>query len=379
MPPALQNPFVLWFVLTAALAGLAYSVVRQELRVRAIALRRRSCSPAWWRSGRPTSATASRARSTSGLDLRAGSTWCCRWSTDDALNATIDDAVQHRARPGDAQGHRVRRRPARRRHLLLASRASSRRASRTCATSCATSSATAGRCASRARARFLVQDDRPLRSASSRTSTVQEAIKTLERRVNQLGRRRAGDRRSTATSGDQILVQLPGVTDVEQAKRVIKTTAQLSLKLVEDSAASREALLAGHRRQGARQHGGRRRARATRRAQPVFYLVRREAVITGRDLKNARVGVGREQRARRAVHAEPAGRRQVQARDRRATSAAGWRSSSTARVDSAPVIQGQIGDRGPDHRPLHRRRRPTSWPRCCAPARCPPRSSTCRS
>ncbi len=65
--------------------------------------------------------------------------------------------------------------------------------------------------------------------------TVQEAIKTLERRVNQLGVAEPviaahGNR------GDQILVQLPGVTDVEQAKRVIKTTAQLALKLVEDSA-----------------------------------------------------------------------------------------------------------------------------------------------
>ena len=35
MPPALQNPFVLWFVLTAALAAAAYFGVRKELRVRA--------------------------------------------------------------------------------------------------------------------------------------------------------------------------------------------------------------------------------------------------------------------------------------------------------------------------------------------------------
>ena len=42
MPPALQNPFVLWFVLTAALAGLAYAFVRQELRVARHPLRRRS-------------------------------------------------------------------------------------------------------------------------------------------------------------------------------------------------------------------------------------------------------------------------------------------------------------------------------------------------
>ena len=35
MPPALQSPFVLWFVLSAAVAGLAYAFLRRELRVRA--------------------------------------------------------------------------------------------------------------------------------------------------------------------------------------------------------------------------------------------------------------------------------------------------------------------------------------------------------
>ena len=50
---------------------------------------------------------------------------------------------------------------------------------------------------------------------------------------------------ATGNRGDQILVQLPGVTDVEQAKRVIKTTAQLSLQLVENSAATEDTLLQG--------------------------------------------------------------------------------------------------------------------------------------
>ena len=74
--------------------------------------------------------------------------------------------------------------------------------------------------------------------------TVQEVIRTLERRVNALG---VAEPLIAAqgSRGDQILVQLPGVTDVEQAKRVIKTTAQLSLKLVETSAATRETLLSG--------------------------------------------------------------------------------------------------------------------------------------
>ena len=36
MPPALQNPFVLWLVLTAALAAAAYFFMRRELRVKAV-------------------------------------------------------------------------------------------------------------------------------------------------------------------------------------------------------------------------------------------------------------------------------------------------------------------------------------------------------
>ena len=36
MPPALQNPLTLWLLLSAALAGLAYAFVRQDLRWRAI-------------------------------------------------------------------------------------------------------------------------------------------------------------------------------------------------------------------------------------------------------------------------------------------------------------------------------------------------------
>ena len=36
MPPALENPYALWFVGSAALAGLAYAFIRKELRLRAV-------------------------------------------------------------------------------------------------------------------------------------------------------------------------------------------------------------------------------------------------------------------------------------------------------------------------------------------------------
>ena len=128
----------------------------------------------------------------------------------------------------------------------------------------------------------------------TKDQTVQEAIRTLERRVNALGVAEPVIAAQGAR-GDQILVQLPGVTDVEQAKRVIKTTAQLSLKLVENSAASQETLLQAT--------GGKVpetmevvTGPSDTPGQPTYYLLRKESMITGRDLKNARVGVDESNR-----------------------------------------------------------------------------------
>jgi preprotein translocase subunit SecD len=133
-----------------------------------------------------------------------------------------------------------------------------------------------------------------LHARQVKEQTVQEAIRTLERRVNALGVAEPVIA-ATGNRGDQILVQLPGVTDVEQAKRIIKRTAQLNLKLVENSAASQETLLQGV--------GGKvpdnmemARGQGERAGEPVFYLLRKEAMITGRDLKSARVGVDESNR-----------------------------------------------------------------------------------
>ena len=121
--------------------------------------------------------------------------------------------------------------------------------------------------------------------------TVQQAIRTIENRVNELGvaepvvARHGGD--------DQILVQLPGVSDVARAKEIIRSTALLELKLVEQGPAStREALLA--------QYGGKEPAGmevvsgVTEGGAPgerpgvSHYLVQQTPVVTGRDLRTAR-------------------------------------------------------------------------------------------
>jgi preprotein translocase subunit SecD len=173
--------------------------------------------------------------------------------------------------------------------------------------------------------------------------TVQEAIKTLERRVNQLGVAEPIIT-STGINHDQILVQLPGVTDPEQAKRVIKTTAQLALKLVEDSALTQEDLLA--KTQGKIPDNAELvQGRSDSQGQPVFYLLRREAAVTGRDLKNARVSVDDSNQPAVSFTLLPAGAD----RFKRFTSANIGRRLAIVldgTVESAPEIKGQISDHG---------------------------------
>ena len=120
-----------------------------------------------------------------------------------------------------------------------------------------------------------------------RQEAVAQALQTIERRVNELGV--AEPIVAPHGEGDQILVQMPGVTDVARAKEIIRSTALLELKIVEDGPApTREALLAARGGQvppdleivpGASEAGD---------TGPAFFLVKRAAGITGRDLRNAR-------------------------------------------------------------------------------------------
>ncbi len=125
-------------------------------------------------------------------------------------------------------------------------------------------------------------------------AAVDQAQQTIERRVNELGVAEPLIARQGAND-DQLLVQLPGVTDVERAKGVIQSTALLELRLVEQgSAPSREALLQAT---GGKEPAGTEvlpgiegRVGAGERPQTVYFLVRKVPVITGRDLRTARQG-----------------------------------------------------------------------------------------
>src|SRR5262245_17284678 len=94
MPPALQNPFVLWFVLTAALAGLAYATLRKELRVRGTFYGSFiiACLVTMWP---PYGTVEKPGKIHLGLDLQGGLHLVLQVVTDDALNTTVDDAVNY--------------------------------------------------------------------------------------------------------------------------------------------------------------------------------------------------------------------------------------------------------------------------------------------
>jgi preprotein translocase subunit SecD len=291
MTPALQSPFTLWLILSAALAGLVFAFMRKELRTRAIVYGAFliACLVAIWppyeRNGEPGKIHL-------GLDLRGGIHLVLQVVVDDALNATVDDAVA------------TVRDQATRKAIQVAS------VQRTSSTSFAVEGIEPARVKDM---RELLRDFfhggwevqpkgedgfevrmTDVHQRQLKDQTVQEAKRTLERRVNLLGVAEPVIAVQGA-AGDQILVQLPGLTDVEQAKRIISTTAQLSLHLVEDTGSSRESLLEKYQGKvpdsmellsGPGDTAG----------SPVYYLLRREAMITGRDLKNARVGVDENNR-----------------------------------------------------------------------------------
>jgi len=177
-----------------------------------------------------------------------------------------------------------------------------------------------------------------------RQDSVAQALQTIERRVNELGV--AEPTIAEHGAGDQILVQLPGVTDVARAKEIIRSTALLELKIVEDGPApSPEALLASRGGTapadmevipGVTPPGG---------TGPVYYLVRQIAGITGRDLRNARPTLDENNQpavsfSLNAQGADKFGRLTSQNIGRQLAIVL------DGRVQSAPVIEGRIYDEG---------------------------------
>lgn len=118
-----------------------------------------------------------------------------------------------------------------------------------------------------------------------RAATIEQALTTIRERVDATGVAEPRIQRQ-GIKGDRILVQLPGVQDAEQVKRLIGRVAFLELRLVDSGPhASRDAALARYSGnlppnlqllEGAGDSGN-----------LAYYVVERGAVITGRDLARA--------------------------------------------------------------------------------------------
>jgi preprotein translocase subunit SecD len=131
---------------------------------------------------------------------------------------------------------------------------------------------------------------RPNVQVTLREEAVTQARQTIERRVNELGVAEPSIAQQGA-NGDEILVQLPGVSDIDRAKEVMGSPGLLQLKIVEQGpVAARESLLVnGQVPAGMEVVPG--ASGAPGDASTVYYLVKRVAAVEGRDLRSARPGI----------------------------------------------------------------------------------------
>jgi preprotein translocase subunit SecD len=179
-----------------------------------------------------------------------------------------------------------------------------------------------------------------------RSESVDQALQTIERRVNELGVAEPIVARQGAV--DQILVELPGISEVQRAKDIIRSTAQLELKLVEQGPFGSEEqakqaynnnvppdimLLPGTGDSA----GG---AAAT-----VFYALRRASVVTGRDLRNARPSLDENNLPAVSFSLNPDGARKFGAFTEQNIGRL-LAIVLDGRVYSAPQIEGRISDEG---------------------------------
>jgi preprotein translocase subunit SecD len=120
-----------------------------------------------------------------------------------------------------------------------------------------------------------------------RNDAVEQAMQTIDRRVNALGVTEPSIARQS--NGEQLLVQMPGLTDVARAKDIIRASAVLEFRLVEAGPASKEDLMKQYN--GTLPGDMEMLPGSGAEGAGLFYVVKKIAPVTGQDLRVAKPGL----------------------------------------------------------------------------------------
>jgi preprotein translocase subunit SecD len=132
---------------------------------------------------------------------------------------------------------------------------------------------------------------KPNQEKDYRDQSVDQAIQTIRNRIDQLGVGEVVIQKHGGPGQNEILVQLPDVTDPARVKNIMQSTAQLELKLVDSGPYPNQAA-------AAQNYGGVvpanlevlpsvERTSSTSSSDGTFYVVQQVASVSGRDLKGA--------------------------------------------------------------------------------------------
>jgi preprotein translocase subunit SecD len=187
---------------------------------------------------------------------------------------------------------------------------------------------------------------KPQQDADYRSQAVDQAIQTIRNRIDQLGVGEVVIQKHGGPGENEILVQLPDVTDPARVKNLMQSTAQLELKLVDSGPYANPAA-------AAQNYGGIvpgnlevlpsvERGTST---EGTYYVVQQVASVSGRDLKGAYPS--RDENGRPAVsfnlNADGATR---MARTTEENIGKMLAIVLDKRIQSAPRINGRISDSG---------------------------------
>ena len=163
---------------------------------------------------------------------------------------------------------------------------------------------------------------------------VEQTRQILERRINAYGLSEAPVQ-PYGSRGNELLVQLPGVSDPSRIQNLLQSRAVLEWYSVEEGPYASDGGRHGaaRRRPALQPETARHAAGGGRAAQPGT-CCDRQPIIRGTDLRDARVAAGRHGPAGHHVHAEPGRGRAFRAIHAAPTSAGVPRSCSTRRFSA---------------------------------------------